>query len=218
MTSLLRYLKKKKRWKRFQHNICNIIIAIFSNIFYRVTLQPSVNTAYATCRYVILTIMIYPDKLQLNDANCTWSGHLDYDHYSSPLIYINTFLMLIKWLHATYQLWVQVAGQPMHPGRVLDDPVEEISQVQELAAGVSVSTDWHGAHAGTQVQAQKCHKESSYSNKGEGWKGEREKWEENERNIIASLLRIKTGVKERIKLWTFRSVCVFSSQKNKEEK
>lgn len=91
----------------------------------------------------------------------------EYDHYSGPhnnfrhYIEVIPFSFLIKMLikrcRATYKLRVQVAGQPMHPRRVLDDPVKEISQRHELAASMSVGTDWHGAHAGTQVQAQKCH-------------------------------------------------------------
>lgn len=72
-----------------------------------------------------------------------------------------------------------------------DDPVEQISQREELAAGVSEGTDWHGAHDVTQVHAQKCHKEKSYIEKMRN--------EKDWRNIVESILRFYNVKKERKK-------------------
>lgn len=58
----------------------------------------------------------------------------------------------------TYEVWVEVAGQAMDPRRVLDHPVEEIRQGEDVAADMPIGTDGRRADAGMEVQARQCHK------------------------------------------------------------
>ena len=80
----------------------------------------------------------------------------------------------------TYEFRVQVTGDAVHPGTVLDDPVKEVCQGEEVAPRLAVDTDGCRARAATatQLHTQQHHEQSPH------WKreGEREKDEDDEIN------------------------------------
>lgn len=57
---------------------------------------------------------------------------------------------------------MQIVGEAVHSGRVLNDPVEEICQGWDVASRRPVCADGCGADPAVRIQAQKCHKQHSH--------------------------------------------------------
>lgn len=73
---------------------------------------------------------------------------------------------------------MQIVGEAVHSGRVLNDPVEEICQRRDVARCRPMRADGCGAHAPVRIQAQQCHKQCDHCREMET---EREKERERQK-------------------------------------